>query len=73
MTSPSGLWPLGSVIQMQRDIAQLTNFKMSEADEIEFDNVYYAINDGEEYPFRTPNLDTALYYLYSDAVDEFKK
>uniref|UniRef100_A0A1X7U340 Uncharacterized protein n=1 Tax=Amphimedon queenslandica TaxID=400682 RepID=A0A1X7U340_AMPQE len=30
------------------DIAQLTNLKISEAEETEFDNVYYAINDGEE-------------------------
>ena len=29
------------------DIAQLQKLKISEADEIEFDNVYYAINDGE--------------------------
>uniref|UniRef100_A0A1X7V9B6 Uncharacterized protein n=1 Tax=Amphimedon queenslandica TaxID=400682 RepID=A0A1X7V9B6_AMPQE len=73
MTSRSGLWPLGSVIQLRRDIAQLTNFKISEANEIEFDNLYYTINDGEEDPCRVPNLDTALYFQYSDAIDEFKK
>ena len=43
------------------DIAQLVKLKISEADETEFDNVYYAINDGEEDdPFRIPNLDTVL-------------
>ena len=30
------------------DIAQILKLKISEADETEFDNVYYAINDGEE-------------------------
>ena len=45
------------------DIAQLVKLKISEADETEFGNVYYAINDGEEDdPFRIPNLDTVLYY-----------
>ena len=34
--------------------------------------MYYAINDGEEDdPFRIPNLDTVLYFQYSDAIDEF--
>ena len=56
------------------DIAQLVKLKISEADETEFDNVYYAINDGEEDdPFRIPNLDTVLYFQYSDAMDEFKR
>ena len=56
------------------DIAQLVKLKISEADETEFDNVYYAINDGEEDdPFRIPNLDTVLYFQYSDAIDEFKR
>uniref|UniRef100_A0A1X7UF12 DUF6570 domain-containing protein n=1 Tax=Amphimedon queenslandica TaxID=400682 RepID=A0A1X7UF12_AMPQE len=56
------------------DIAQLIDLKINEADETEFDNVYYAINDGEEDdPFRIPNLDTALYFQYSDAIDEFNK
>uniref|UniRef100_A0A1X7TMK9 Uncharacterized protein n=1 Tax=Amphimedon queenslandica TaxID=400682 RepID=A0A1X7TMK9_AMPQE len=56
------------------DIAQLIDFKINEADETEFDNVYYAINDGEEEdPFRIPNLDIVLYFQYSDAIDEFKK
>ena len=55
------------------DIAQLVKLKISEADETEFDNVHYAINDGEEDdPFRIPNLDTVLYFQYSDAMDEFK-
>ena len=37
------------------DIAQLVKLKISEANETEFDNVYYAINDGEEDdPFRIP-------------------
>ena len=54
------------------DIAQLVKLKISEADETEFENVYYAINDGEEDdPFRIPNLDTVLYFQYSDAMDEF--
>uniref|UniRef100_A0A1X7U2N0 Uncharacterized protein n=1 Tax=Amphimedon queenslandica TaxID=400682 RepID=A0A1X7U2N0_AMPQE len=55
------------------DIAQLIDLKINEADETEFDNVYYAINDGEEDPFRIPNLDTVLYFQYSDAIDDFKK
>ena len=56
------------------DIAQLVKLKISEADETEFDNVYNAINDGEEDdPFRIPNLDTVLYFQYSDAIDEFKR
>ena len=47
------------------DIAQLVKLKISEADETEFNNVYYAINDGEEDdPFRIPNLDTVLYFQY---------
>uniref|UniRef100_A0A1X7V2S2 Uncharacterized protein n=1 Tax=Amphimedon queenslandica TaxID=400682 RepID=A0A1X7V2S2_AMPQE len=38
------------------DIEQLINLKINEADETEFDNVYYTINDGEEDdPFRIPN------------------
>ena len=42
--------------------------------ETEFDNLYYAINDGEEDdPFTIPNLDTVLYFQYSDAIDQFKK
>uniref|UniRef100_A0A1X7SMB9 Uncharacterized protein n=1 Tax=Amphimedon queenslandica TaxID=400682 RepID=A0A1X7SMB9_AMPQE len=41
---------------------------------LNFDNVYYAINDGEEEDtFRLSNLDTLLYFQYSDAIDEFKK
>ena len=33
-----------------------------------------AINDFEEDdPFRIPNLDTVLYFQYSDAIYEFKK
>uniref|UniRef100_A0A1X7VGF8 Uncharacterized protein n=1 Tax=Amphimedon queenslandica TaxID=400682 RepID=A0A1X7VGF8_AMPQE len=56
------------------NIAQLTDLKINEADETEFDNVHYALNDGEEYdPFRIPNLDTVLYLQYSDAIDEFNK
>uniref|UniRef100_A0A1X7U5Q1 Uncharacterized protein n=1 Tax=Amphimedon queenslandica TaxID=400682 RepID=A0A1X7U5Q1_AMPQE len=56
------------------DIAQLIDFKINEANETEFDNVYYTINDGEEEDtFRLPNLDTLLYFQYSDAIDEFKK
>uniref|UniRef100_A0A1X7V374 Uncharacterized protein n=1 Tax=Amphimedon queenslandica TaxID=400682 RepID=A0A1X7V374_AMPQE len=56
------------------DIAQLIDLKINEANETEFDNVYYAINDGEEDdPFRIPNLDTVLYFQYSDAIDDFKK
>ena len=36
--------------------------------------MYFAINDGEEEdPFRIPNLDTVLYFQYSDAINEFKK
>uniref|UniRef100_A0A1X7VDF4 Uncharacterized protein n=1 Tax=Amphimedon queenslandica TaxID=400682 RepID=A0A1X7VDF4_AMPQE len=31
------------------NIAQLTNLKISEAEETEFDNVYYAINDDSNY------------------------
>uniref|UniRef100_A0A1X7VK32 OTU domain-containing protein n=1 Tax=Amphimedon queenslandica TaxID=400682 RepID=A0A1X7VK32_AMPQE len=54
------------------DIAQLTNLTISEANETEFD-VYYAINDNEEDPFRIPNIDTVLYFQYSNAIDEFKK
>ena len=55
------------------DIAQLVKLKISEADETEFDNVYNAINDGEEDdPLRIPNLDTVLYFQYSDAINEFK-
>uniref|UniRef100_A0A1X7VJP5 Uncharacterized protein n=1 Tax=Amphimedon queenslandica TaxID=400682 RepID=A0A1X7VJP5_AMPQE len=55
------------------DIAQLINLKIDEADESESDNVYYSINDGEkEDPYRIPNLDTVLYFQYSDAIDEFK-
>ena len=46
-------------------IAQLVKLKISEADETEFDNVYYAINDGEDDPFR---IDTVLYFQYSDAI-----
>ena len=48
----------------------MVKLKISEADETEFDNVYNAINDGEDDPFRIPNLDTVL---YSDAIDEFKR
>ena len=56
------------------DIAQLVKLKISQADETEFDNVYNAINDGEkDDPFRIPNLDTVLYFQYSDAIDEFKR
>uniref|UniRef100_A0A1X7VCQ4 Uncharacterized protein n=1 Tax=Amphimedon queenslandica TaxID=400682 RepID=A0A1X7VCQ4_AMPQE len=56
------------------DVAQLIDLKINEADENEFDNVYYAINDGEEDdPIRIQNLDTLLYFQYSDAIDEFKK
>uniref|UniRef100_A0A1X7U3N8 Uncharacterized protein n=1 Tax=Amphimedon queenslandica TaxID=400682 RepID=A0A1X7U3N8_AMPQE len=55
------------------DIAQLINVKINEANETEFDNVYYAINDGEDDPFRVPNINTVLYFKYSDAIDEFKK
>uniref|UniRef100_A0A1X7VAI5 Uncharacterized protein n=1 Tax=Amphimedon queenslandica TaxID=400682 RepID=A0A1X7VAI5_AMPQE len=55
------------------DIAQLIDLKINEADEIEFDNVYYTINDGEEDPFRIPNLDIVFYFQYSNAIDEFKK
>uniref|UniRef100_A0A1X7UDB6 OTU domain-containing protein n=1 Tax=Amphimedon queenslandica TaxID=400682 RepID=A0A1X7UDB6_AMPQE len=56
------------------DKAQLTNLKISEVDETQFDNVYHAINDGEEDDqFRVPNLDTVLYFQNSDAIDEFKK
>uniref|UniRef100_A0A1X7TW35 Uncharacterized protein n=1 Tax=Amphimedon queenslandica TaxID=400682 RepID=A0A1X7TW35_AMPQE len=29
------------------DVALLINLKINEADETEFDNVYYSINDGE--------------------------
>ena len=56
------------------DIAQLVKLTINEADETEFDNVYNAINDGEvDDPFRIPNLDTVLYFQYSDAIDEFKR
>uniref|UniRef100_A0A1X7T732 Uncharacterized protein n=1 Tax=Amphimedon queenslandica TaxID=400682 RepID=A0A1X7T732_AMPQE len=55
------------------DIALLIDLKINEADETQFDSVYYAINDGEEDPFRIPNLDTVLYFQYSDATDEFQK
>uniref|UniRef100_A0A1X7UTK3 Uncharacterized protein n=1 Tax=Amphimedon queenslandica TaxID=400682 RepID=A0A1X7UTK3_AMPQE len=55
------------------DIAQLLKLKISEGDETEFDNVHYAINDGEDDPFRIPNLYTVLYFQYSDAIYEFKK
>uniref|UniRef100_A0A1X7TJ06 Uncharacterized protein n=1 Tax=Amphimedon queenslandica TaxID=400682 RepID=A0A1X7TJ06_AMPQE len=55
------------------DVAQLIDLKINEADDTEFDNVYYAINDGEDDSFRIPNLDTVLYFQYSDAIDEFKK
>uniref|UniRef100_A0A1X7SNG5 Uncharacterized protein n=1 Tax=Amphimedon queenslandica TaxID=400682 RepID=A0A1X7SNG5_AMPQE len=56
------------------DIAQLIDLKINESDETEFDNVYYAVNDGEEDdPFTIPNLDTVLYFQYSDAIDEFKE
>ena len=56
------------------DIAQLVKLKISEADETEFDNVYYAINYGEgDDPFRIPNLDTVLYFQYCDAIDKFKR
>uniref|UniRef100_A0A1X7UC78 Uncharacterized protein n=1 Tax=Amphimedon queenslandica TaxID=400682 RepID=A0A1X7UC78_AMPQE len=56
------------------NIAQLINLKINEADETEFDNVYYAINDGEkDDPFRILNLDSVLYFQYSNAIDEFKK
>uniref|UniRef100_A0A1X7U3E6 Uncharacterized protein n=1 Tax=Amphimedon queenslandica TaxID=400682 RepID=A0A1X7U3E6_AMPQE len=55
------------------DTAQLINLKINEANETEFDNVYYAINDGEEDPFRIPNLDTVLYFQYSNTIDEFMK
>ena len=57
-------------------IQQLVKLKISEADETEFDNVYYAINDGEEDdPFRIPNLDTVLYCIFSIQMlfDEFKR
>uniref|UniRef100_A0A1X7V337 Uncharacterized protein n=1 Tax=Amphimedon queenslandica TaxID=400682 RepID=A0A1X7V337_AMPQE len=38
-------------------IAQLIDLKINEANETEFDNVYYAINDVEEEdPFRIPKL-----------------
>uniref|UniRef100_A0A1X7TBK0 Uncharacterized protein n=1 Tax=Amphimedon queenslandica TaxID=400682 RepID=A0A1X7TBK0_AMPQE len=47
---------------VEGNIAQLTNLKVSEVDETEFDNVYYAINDGEDDQFRVPNLDTVFYY-----------
>uniref|UniRef100_A0A1X7VR38 Uncharacterized protein n=1 Tax=Amphimedon queenslandica TaxID=400682 RepID=A0A1X7VR38_AMPQE len=55
------------------DLARLIDLKINEADETEFHNVYYAINDGEEDPFSIPNLDTVLYFQYSDVIDEFKK
>uniref|UniRef100_A0A1X7TFV7 Uncharacterized protein n=1 Tax=Amphimedon queenslandica TaxID=400682 RepID=A0A1X7TFV7_AMPQE len=53
------------------DIAQLLKLRIIEADETEFDNVCYTINDGQEDdPFRIPNLDTVLYFQYSDAIDK---
>ena len=49
------------IIDSSLDIAQLVKLKISEADETEFDNVYNAINDGEEDdPFRKPNLGTVF-------------
>uniref|UniRef100_A0A1X7UVL7 Uncharacterized protein n=1 Tax=Amphimedon queenslandica TaxID=400682 RepID=A0A1X7UVL7_AMPQE len=55
------------------DIAQFIDLKINEGDETEFHDVYYAIYDGEEDPFRMTNLDTVLYFHYSDAIDELKK
>uniref|UniRef100_A0A1X7V7T3 Uncharacterized protein n=1 Tax=Amphimedon queenslandica TaxID=400682 RepID=A0A1X7V7T3_AMPQE len=54
------------------DIAQMINLTINEANETEFD-VYYAINDGEEDQCRIPNLNTVLYFQYSNAIHEFKK
>uniref|UniRef100_A0A1X7UQW9 Uncharacterized protein n=1 Tax=Amphimedon queenslandica TaxID=400682 RepID=A0A1X7UQW9_AMPQE len=55
------------------DIAQWIDLKINEADETEFDNVFYA-NDGEEDDtFRIPNLNTVLYFQYSDAIDEIQE
>uniref|UniRef100_A0A1X7VL16 Uncharacterized protein n=1 Tax=Amphimedon queenslandica TaxID=400682 RepID=A0A1X7VL16_AMPQE len=56
------------------NVAQLINLKINKANETEFDGVYFATNDGEaDDPFRIPNLDTVLYFEYSNAIDEFKK
>uniref|UniRef100_A0A1X7SDG3 Uncharacterized protein n=1 Tax=Amphimedon queenslandica TaxID=400682 RepID=A0A1X7SDG3_AMPQE len=55
------------------DIAQFIDLKINEGDATEFYDVYYAIYDGEEDPFKMTNLDTVLYFQYSDAIDELKK
>uniref|UniRef100_A0A1X7VL82 Uncharacterized protein n=1 Tax=Amphimedon queenslandica TaxID=400682 RepID=A0A1X7VL82_AMPQE len=56
------------------NVAQLIDLKSNEANETKFDNVYYAINDSEEDdPFRIPNLDTVLYFEYSDAMMNLRK
>uniref|UniRef100_A0A1X7TVM3 DUF6570 domain-containing protein n=1 Tax=Amphimedon queenslandica TaxID=400682 RepID=A0A1X7TVM3_AMPQE len=56
-------------------ITQATsNTIVVQPEETEFDNVHYAINDSkDDDPFRIQNLDTVLYFQYSDAIDEFKK
>ena len=36
-------------------------------------NPWAIVNGEEDDPFRIPNLDTVLYFQYSDAIDEFKK